>query len=149
MVRSRIAAALSEEPRSRLVSSASCGADLLALGEARRLNLDIAIVLPYSVADFRASSVTDRPGDWGPLFDDLIDYSAAQGGLIVLNESVASPRAYELATRTILREASETPSQTKIAMLVWNGARATSGDLTSLMARHAARAGFQVRDIPI
>ena len=72
MVRERLAALLAAEHAEALVCSAACGADLIALEEAERLGLRRRIVLPFPAKRFRETSVTDRPGEWGPLFDRLI-----------------------------------------------------------------------------
>ena len=49
----------------RLIRSAACGADLLALDIAGEFGVERHVVLPFAVQAFRASSVTDRPGEWG------------------------------------------------------------------------------------
>src|SRR5450432_2011251 len=65
IVRERIRIILQTEGATVLVSSAACGADLLALSEAGALGLRRRVVLPYDRKEFRATSVTDRPGEWG------------------------------------------------------------------------------------
>src|ERR671936_863361 len=60
------------EGATAVVSSAACGADLIALREAGALKLRRRVVLPFAAASFRGSSVTDRPGEWGPLFDAIV-----------------------------------------------------------------------------
>src|SRR4030095_14961952 len=54
-----------------LVSSGACGADLLALEIAGSVGILRSIVLPFDPPKFRTTSVTDRPGDWGQLFDQV------------------------------------------------------------------------------
>ena len=60
-----------------LVSSAACGADLIAQRVARSLALQRVMVLPFPPAVFRERSVCDRPGNWGPEFDALLDDARA------------------------------------------------------------------------
>src|ERR1700688_1274520 len=84
IVRERIAALLSAEHAEALVCSAACGADLIALTEAERLGLRRRIVLPFPAKRFRETSVTDRPGEWGPLYDRLIKEAQSAGDLVVL-----------------------------------------------------------------
>src|SRR3954454_21697157 len=72
VVRQRLAAMLAKESAVALGFSAACGANLIALEEAERLALRRRIVLPFSPERFRETSVVDRPGDWGPVFDRLI-----------------------------------------------------------------------------
>lgn len=104
-VRERIRQALQQHRGTGLVASAACGADLLALDEAGKLGMRRRIVLPFPRADFRAGSVTDRPGDWGPLFDRICDEVEAAGDLVVLDASGDPDAAYGLATTRILDEA--------------------------------------------
>src|ERR1019366_7008755 len=73
IVRTRARAALKEIGATALVSSAACGADLIALSEAGKLGLRRRVVLPFERSRFRDTSVTDRPGDWGPLYDQVLD----------------------------------------------------------------------------
>jgi hypothetical protein len=68
-VRLRIRDALTRHAATTVVASAACGSDLLALDEAGALGLRRRIVLPFDRARFRMTSVVDRPGDWGALFD--------------------------------------------------------------------------------
>ena len=84
-VRERIAAVLRQHQVAALVASAACGADLIALDEAARLGARRRIVLPFPVDKFREKSVTDRPGDWGALYDRLVRDAAQAGDLIVLD----------------------------------------------------------------
>src|SRR5438270_205679 len=72
-VRRRIRALLEQQRVAGVVSSAACGADLVVLSEAVSLGLRCRVVLPIERARFRESSVVDRPGDWGPLFDRVLD----------------------------------------------------------------------------
>ena len=62
----RICEALYEMHAVALVCSAACGADLVALEQAKQLGLRRRIVLPFAPERFRETSVVDRPGDWGP-----------------------------------------------------------------------------------
>src|SRR5438067_9574049 len=71
LVRERIAALLQENVTA-FVSSGACGGDLLALDQAGALGIRRRLVLPFSAARFRATSVVDRPGDWGPVYDEVV-----------------------------------------------------------------------------
>ena len=77
-VRKRIQEFLNHEKPSAFVSSAACGADLLALEVAGGLHIKRYVLLPSSVEAFRKGSVTDRPGDWGPLYDQVINSSTVK-----------------------------------------------------------------------
>ena len=60
-VRIRITAQLRRSHAVALVSSAACGADLVALETAQRMRLRTRIILPFSTTRFRENSVVDRP----------------------------------------------------------------------------------------
>src|SRR6202007_3063310 len=89
------------------VCSAACGADLIALEEAERLGLRRRIVLPFPAKRFRETSVTDRPGEWGALYDRLIGEAKAAGDLVVLSGTGDDDAAYAAANTTIVHEAEE------------------------------------------
>src|SRR4051794_17846073 len=82
-VRNRLAELLVREKALALVSSAACGSDLIGLEEAERIEIRRRIVLPFSQGKFRATSVVDRPGDWGSSFDRLVAQAEQQGDLVI------------------------------------------------------------------
>ncbi len=67
-VRERLKTLFEENDAKALVSSAACGADLLALDVAGEPGLRRRIILPSKPEKFRKSSVTDRPRKWGEIF---------------------------------------------------------------------------------
>jgi hypothetical protein len=75
LVRTRIQAYFSRSKPLALVTAAACGSDLLALEIATEMDVERFILLPSTPEVFRTSSVTDRPGDWGVLFDRMIKES--------------------------------------------------------------------------
>src|SRR5262245_15369924 len=72
LVSRRVDELFEHEAATALVSSAACGADLLALKVAGARRMRRRIVLPFDRARFRATSVIDRPGDWGRLYDRIL-----------------------------------------------------------------------------
>jgi hypothetical protein len=127
-VRQRLLDMLAAERTAVLVCSAACGADLVALEAAARLGLRRRIVLPFAAERFRTTSVTDRPGDWGPLFDRMIAAAGAAGDLVVLDSSEGNDAAYAAANEAIIREAQGLaraaaggPSSRLHAVIVWEG----------------------------
>ena len=115
-----------------LVCSAACGADLVALDAASSLNIGRRIVLPFDAERFRKESVTDRPGDWGPIFDRNVAELSATGDVVVMNESPGT-KAYAAATLKILDEAERlaAASQTRVvSIVVWEGQQRSGTDLT-------------------
>ena len=101
----RICEALCKMHAVALVCSAACGADLVALEQARLLGLRRRIVLPFAPERFRETSVVDRPGDWGPAYDQQVAATAAAADLLVLDSATGGDAAYAAANETIIREA--------------------------------------------
>lgn len=137
-----------------LVCSAACGADLVALEQAKLLGLRRRIVLPFAPERFRETSVVDRPGDWGPLFDQQVAAAAAAGDLLVLNAATGGDAAYAAANETIVREAQALARAAQphkpdrlIAILVWEGAPRPGSDATARFRDLARRAGFEEQSI--
>ena len=64
-----------------LVSSAARGADLLALEEAGNLGMRRRCIPPFNRKRFRETSVVDQPGDWGNLYERIVDAVEANGVL--------------------------------------------------------------------
>src|SRR5947209_4010396 len=91
-VRDRLRQVLKD--RVALVCSAACGADLLALEQASLLRIRRKVILPFAREDFRNTSVVDRPGDWGPLFDRLLAEVEKVGDLVVLPGKPDDDQAY-------------------------------------------------------
>jgi hypothetical protein len=48
------------------------------------------VILPFERRRFRETSVTDRPGDWGPLYDQVI----GSGGDLVILRNEPDDEAY-------------------------------------------------------
>src|SRR5262249_45959224 len=90
---------------SELISSAACGADLVALTVAANRRMRRRVVLPFSAEKFRATSVTDRPGHWGPVYDRVLTELVAADGVVTLKGANAGNEAYRAATAAILGEA--------------------------------------------
>ena len=150
LVRGRLTALLRAEQSDALVCSAACGADLIALEAAGALGLRRRIVLPFAPERFRATSVTDRPGDWGPRFDRIIDEIRANGDLVVLGLDEGDDAAYAVANEAILSEAEALaggePAQV-VAIIVWEGRSRGAGDLTEAFATLARARGHPVRAV--
>jgi hypothetical protein len=145
------------EPRV-LVCSAACGADLLALDAARTLGISRRIVLPFDASRFRASSVVDRPGEWGPLFDSLYKEALSSNEVVNLSCEGDDEAAYTAATDRILTEAlllttERTPEGTvslgrePTAIVVWEGESRGEGDMTARFAMLAAASGMRVVEV--
>jgi hypothetical protein len=155
IVRERTAALLSAEHAEAVVCSAACGADLIALTEAERLGVRRRIVLPFPANRFRETSVTDRPGDWGPVFDRLIALAEAANDLVILSGTGDDDdKAYAAANEVIIREAevlargtSETIRLRRVAVIVWEGSARPGTDTSGGLRTLATEAGFEDRTV--
>ena len=153
-VRDAITAKLMSEQARALVCSAACGADLLALDAAEELELRTRVILPFSEAQFRSTSVTDRPRAdfWGSMFDRLIAKARGRGDLVELDRAVGDDAAYSAANQAIVEEAKvlaqgSSQQAAPIAMIVWNGAPRGSSDLTQEFADLAKAQGFTLIEV--
>ena len=148
-VRQLIASALRSQAVSALISSGACGADLLALDVARRAGIRRRVILPFAVDRFRESSVVDRPGDWGPLFDGLVADAAAHDDLVVL-EAGDGDQAFAATNLAILDEGERLATTTgarRLALIVWDGASRGEDDLTDRFRMEAVARGWSVEEI--
>jgi hypothetical protein len=130
-----------------LVSSAACGVDLIAQSVAMQLGIARRIVLPFGADQFRNTSVVDRPGDWGPIFDRVIA-QLTEGNLIDLALDPATPEAYVKANDTILDQGlilSGGNAANVLAMVVWEGRSRGPDDVTAAFEDCARRRGIAVR----
>jgi len=130
-----------------LVSSAACGADLIALEVAGALGIRRRVVLPFSKERFRETSVVDRPGDWGPLYDRVIAEIEAADDLVVLGSAARdADDVYQWASAEIVRQAellaNASPGQNRMAVIVWEGAPRSVSDATEGFRKLAEEAGF-------
>lgn len=149
MVRYRIRNKLLNLQATVLVSSAACGADLLAISEAGKLGLRRRIVLPFNRDRFRATSVTDRPGDWGPLYDGELDAVQAHSDLVIAPVAPEKNPCLE-TNHAIIEEAlalARTLRDSVGAVRVWEGESRGEGDLTEEFGAYARKKGLSVFDV--
>ena len=150
MVAERVRRLLERERARAVVSSAACGADLVALREAGVLRLRRRIVLPFERNEFRQSSVTDRGGDWGPMFDTFLDELTAIDDVVTLAGQPGSDAAYAAANEAILDEAQalgRTTNDDVCAVLVWEGTSRGADDLTEAFGVAARQRGLRVLEV--
>ena len=130
-----------------LVCSGACGADLLALSAAADLRIRRRIVLPFEAQRFRRTSVTDRGGPWGPLYDRMIREAEAGGDLIVLDGTEDERAAYEAASTRIIDEAQALAGELNVdvrAVVVWEGESSDPEDITARFRDLARERGVKV-----
>jgi hypothetical protein len=116
-----------------LVSSAACGADLIALSEAGKLGIRRRIVLPFDQAKFRESSVVDRPGEWGQLYDEIVADVGSTGNLVIVKVKDGND-PFRATCQEILDEANaigKGQQQAVGAVMVWDGNVRETPDYTS------------------
>jgi hypothetical protein len=148
-VRTRCRHFLRNRGAAALVCSAACGADLIALSEAGQLGMRRRVVLPFGRDRFRETSVVDRPGDWGPLYDEVIDSVQAAGDLVVLQDG-SEEEAYARANCAILDETialARSLNKPAAAVLIWDGASRGNHDLTEEFGIEARTRGLEVAEV--
>jgi hypothetical protein len=146
LVSMRVRELLKVEAASGVVCSAACGVDLIALAAAISLGLRRRVVLPFERERFRKTSVIDRPGDWGPRYDQVLDDVEASGNLVVI-ESTSDEQAYSATNRAILDEAiamGKRLNQPVAAAVVWDGVSRGDHDLTEEFGSEARKRGLAV-----
>ena len=134
-----------------LVSSAACGADLLALDEAGALGIRRRVVLGSDPARFLETSVLDRPGDWRSIYEKVIAEVSAAHDLVVIENQSSGQESYLLSNHIILDESVKlgNSSDSKVtAVLVWNGESRGPDDVTEAFRIEAEERGFPVLEIP-
>lgn len=140
---------LSRDNVSALVSSAACGADLIALSEAGKLGVRRRVVLPFGRERFRKDSVVDRPGEWGGLFDAVLSDLEAMGDVVVI-EVPNGADAFTTASLRILDEAVAIGKERRemvAAAMVWDGVPRGDDDYTAAFGKEARRRGIEVLEI--
>lgn len=138
-----------KEKTTILIASAACGADLLAQKAARELGIERLVVLPFGRDKFRQTSVIDRPGDWGGLFDEICDEAEDEGNLIVLENIEDEEKGYAAATEKILELAEDLSLRNGevTAVIVWDGKAKSEADETARFAAEARRRSIHVEEI--
>ena len=122
----------------------------LGLEEAGTLGMRRRVVLPFNRKRFRETSVVDRPGDWGNLYDHIVDAVEANGDIVTLSFNSDDTNAYSAANVAILDEATALCRQLQletVAVLVWDGSPRGEEDLTQSFGDKARARGFSVIEI--
>ena len=137
-----------------LVSSAACGADLVALQTAQEMRLRTRIILPFSAVRFRETSVVDRPRPefWGDMFDRVASVARADGNLVEL-DMMETDDAYSAANAIIIDEARKLTDVkdhgplSLVALVVWEGASRGADDNTYKFVKLARHSGFRIEQV--
>ena len=150
LVQQRLDELFARESATAMVSSGACGADLAALTVAGTRRMRRRMVLPFGRDEFRTSSVTDRPGDWGPVYDRVLAELDPTGDVVTLVGHVAGDAAYDAANAAILDEAAALAQQGAtdvVALLVWEGAPRDGADMTAAFGESARKRGYRVEQV--
>jgi hypothetical protein len=147
-VRAELQRLFASEGVELLVCSAACGADLTALDVACAAGIRCRVVLPFEAKRFRGTSVVDRPGDWGELFDWLMPRIESAGDLVVGGDEADADRAYLRANEVIVEQAClAARDRRRLAVVVWEGKAREGEDATEHFRRLASQAGMEERPI--
>lgn len=136
-----------QEHIKRLVCSAACGADILALEIAKKLAIPATVVLPFPPHIFRKISVTDRPDNWGERFDQLVDAARDRGDLVELGLDAGDDKAFTTTNHRIIQEALASGFHRKLAFVIWEGQSRGSDDSTAEFLNMALSQGFEKRSV--
>ena len=150
VVRARIRELFERYRAKVLISSAACGVDLLALEEAGLLGMRRRIILPFERQRFRETSVTDRPGDWGALYDRIVNEVEEQEDVVTLSFDSNDVNAYLADNKAILHEAAALGRELqldKTAALVWDGSPRGGDDFTKAFGDEARADGFALLEV--
>ena len=142
---------ISLHPRA-LVCSGACGADLLALEVAGELKINRRMVLPFEQSLFKSSSVIDRPGNWGDLFDRIFNEVNKEEKVLVLDYPRNDDESYRKTNIDILNEAGKLAEKygcpgNLIAVIVWEGQPESENDTTEQFMNEAKSRGFEIKII--
>lgn len=141
-VRNKIRRLLDNQKPLAIVSAAACGADLLLLDVAGEIRVPRYVLLPSEPEEFRVSSVTDRPGNWGELYSKALETSQVE--VLKLSEG---QQGY-LETNLKLLDRGEMLAKkehtTVKALVVWNLESRGPGDVTAHFLEQA-----KLRKMPI
>jgi hypothetical protein len=149
IVRDRLKELFRREDVVAIVSSAACGSDIIGLEEAEKIHIRRRIVLPFAPERFRASSVVDRPGEWGSAFDRLVAIAEREDELIIVGQADGDT-AYAASNQRIIEEAQLLSRRLSggqhrlLAVVVWEGQPRPNNDLTDHFRTAAIKAGFEV-----
>lgn len=131
----------------RLVCSAACGADILALEAAYTLAIPATVVLPFAPHVFRKVSVTDRPGNWGERFDRLVQAARDRDDLVELGLDTGDGNAFTATNHRIIQAALASGNHRKLAFVVWEGLSRGEDDSTAEFLSTALSHGFEKRSV--
>jgi len=152
LVKSRLNKFFNTGQVTAIVGSASCGTDLIALDIARELGIPVKIILPSDKETFKKTSVTDRPGNWGEVYEKIVGNHSPQSVVKELHLEDVNGSSYSAANAIIIEEAQQMAASQKsplqvVALIVWEGGPKPESDYTAEFAQLAKSKGLEVREI--
>ena len=150
LVKTRLAEFMQSHGVTGLVCAAACGADLLALEVAAERQLRRCVVLPFNRELFRATSVTDRGGDWGERYDRIIAEVAAAGDLIEGTLDPNDSATWFAGNLDILKHAQTLADETRsylAVLIVWEGYSRGADDVSGHLKAEAEARGLGVAEV--
>jgi hypothetical protein len=151
MVSERLRAVLANSRPKAMITSGACGADLVALQVAIERQIPCRMVLPFNRQRFRAESVVDRPGDWGPIFDRIYQVVKRGLGVKTLPTTHDAHRDFQRTNQYLIREAQriaeEQGDPNIMALIMWDGAPRGDDDMTADFAALATKQHIPVQTI--
>jgi hypothetical protein len=141
-VRKKIRQVLMNQKPVAIVSSAACGADLLLLDVAGEMQVPRYVLLPSEPEEFRVSSVTDRPGNWGELYSKALRASKVE--VLKLPEGQEGYLETNLKLLDRAQVLAKQEHTTVTALVVWNQESRGADDVTGHFLEQA-----RLRKIPI
>lgn len=144
-VRQKILDFFNKHSPSALVSSAACGADLLALEVAGKKHVTRYVLLGAEPAVFRKESVTDRPGNWGAKFDQVM-----KSAKVEVLKLPAGQEGYLQTNLDLLNRAQALAKQlgTSVeALVIWNEEARGADDVTAHFLTEARQRKIPVTEI--
>lgn len=159
-VKVKLTTCLKNANATHLISSGACGADLLAMMAAEELLIPKTMILPFDAETFRSTSVTDRPGNWGLIYDTTVQDLKDSGQLIELNLDINDPEVYAKVNLHMLDLAQIVAEQTRLengnknnaaerimALIVWEGTPKDADDTTYHFLKEAQKRNFVIKEI--
>ncbi len=128
-VSQRIRRLLGKQNPQAVVCSAACGADLLLLQVAGEMHVEQVVLLPSEPEAFRKSSATDRPGNWGELYDQVL--TTARVEILKLPEGQEGYLETNLKLLDRGQQLARENGVTAEALVIWNGISRGPDDVTA------------------
>jgi hypothetical protein len=133
-----------QNPRA-VVCSAACGADLLLLQAAGEMHIEQVVLLPSEPENFRRTSVTDRPGNWGELYASVL--KTARVEILKLPDG---QEGYLETNRKLLARGQQLANDFRVAaeaLVIWNGASRGSDDVTAHFLQEAQLRKLKILEV--